>query len=362
MDEVAEDNSIYLFSKDKETFRLHRVERNAQYTKRVPVQWRDLVDKALKLEYPLKGWEDYFWHSALILEAGEAQQRQVIERISRRNGRNIKMKLDSIRGYAGTTFGNDNPYRKIEKMQIQRLMELLKSGLDTVRTELNFPTGNPTEFSYEITDKVVNAAPNERFRQFLERVRDKHQGAIYQDLYEKIKAQIEERLPEESDEVLRLFEGTRNREHLAAISVTSEDDELCVSLVNIHGQRIRMEAWKFVNLLENPGTALRLADLTSSGFREQSQAFLFNLKKKGKVVGKFTPARATIEVVCLQESDNSVCDNGTFVIDIDYALCVYVAAKRLRDDKERFNRLKEQAGNAIEHDPFDAIYQSLEVS
>ena len=362
MDEFSEgDILIYRFSKDKETFRLHRINQNGNYVETVPVQWRDLVDKALMLEYPLKGWRDLFWQSALIVETGEAQQRNVIERISRRNSRNIKMKLDTIGSYAGMIFNSENPYRKIEKMQIQRLMELLRSGLDAVRTELKYPPGNPVEFSYEINEKVLNAAPNEKCRQLLERLRTSHPGPIYPDIYEKIKTQIEEKFPEESDQVLGVFEWTRNREHLAAISVTSEDEELCVTLVNTHGQRVRMEAWKFVNLLENSGTALRLADLTSSGYREQSQVFLFNLKKKGKVIGKFTPVKATIEVVCLQEPDNSICDNGTFIIDIDYALCVYAAIKRLRDDKERFNRLKEQAENTIEHDPFEAIYQSLEV-
>ncbi|RII25140.1 MAG: hypothetical protein CXR31_14720 [Geobacter sp.] len=359
MDDVGTDPHIYLFRRDAETYCLYRVNRNSLPIKIITVSWTHLLCEALDLQSAENGWGVLFHQASLLMEQGEKQHREVIKRISRRNSRNIVMQLDTIWSYARTTFDTENPYRKITQMQKERLMELLKSGLDAVRAELKIDAGNPVEYSYEITYKVINAAPNERCQQLLERLQTQHPGPIYPDLLEKIKAQIEQMAPDESDRVLRVLGGTRNREHLAAISVTSEDDELCVTLVNIHGQKIRMEAWNFVNLLENQGTALRLADLTT-GFREQCQVLVFNLNKKGKVFGRFIPARSTIEVVCLQDSDNSVSDRATFVIDIDYALCVYAAVKRLRDDKERFNRLKEKAENTIEHDPFDKIFQSME--
>ena len=360
MDEVETDPHIYLFRRDEETYCLYGVNRNSLPIKIITVSWSHLLCEALDLQSDENGWRALFHQASLLMEQGEKQHREAIKRISRRNSRNIVMQLDTIWTYARTTFDTENPYREITPMQKERLMELLKSGLDAVRAELKIDVGNPVEYSYEITDKVINAAPNERCRQLLERLQAQHPGPIYPDLLEKVQDQIEQKFPEESDQVLQVLNGTRSREHLAAISVTSEDDELCVTLVNIHGQKIRMEAWNFVNLLENPGTTLRLADLTT-GFREQGQVLVFNLNKKGKVFGRFIPARSTIEVVCLQDSDNSVCDKATFVIDIDYALCVYAAVKRLRDDKERFNRLKEQAENTIVHDPFETIFQNLEV-
>jgi hypothetical protein len=241
---------------------------------------------------------------------------------------------------------------------MERLTKLINEALKSLREELNLPTVDPVASSYAITEDVIASASTEVCKMELERL-SAIPGRIYQAHFAKISADLQKDFPAEAKTVIKVFADTQTREHLSAMSLSTERSTLLVTLANIDGQLIKMEGWKFTKLLESPGEALHLETLVQKrSYNEPPPLLAFNHNKSGDVVAQFDTEESTLRVTCLGEN-KAPADNATFILDIDYALCIYMTLKRLRHDKERFDRLREAAEATIADDnPFKKMFSS----
>ena len=154
------------------------------------------------------------------------------------------------------------------------------------------------------------------------------------------------------------LEKTKSREHIAALSITSENDQTFLNIVNRDKHQIRMESWKFVALIERAGETLRLHEYVTKRYNAPPDPFIFNNNKEGEVVGKFYPQGSSLHIAC-SINGSQIRDIAKFILDSTYTLCIYATLKRLHEDKERFRRLQERAETLVaEIDPFDSIYHS----
>lgn len=99
-----------------------------------------------------------------------------------------------------------------------------------------------------------------------------------------------------------------------------------------------------------------LARLERLDYREKRTPFLFNEHSKGDVHAMFYPQTSTIRVICKREEDKIPGEQATFVIDPDYALSLYLLLTRMRQDKDQFARLWEEATVKPETNLFDSLY------
>lgn len=245
----------------------------------------------------------------------------------------------------------------------EKFSDLLRLALVPVRKALGFPETNPVAYSYQITPEVLAAASDPRCEQALERISAQTDGLLFPDDLAYAKKTIKSLLPkEDAAQVVSAIVKTKSREHLSAISLTtakSVDGELYVSLANPLGDALTLEAWKFVKLLEEREKPHLLATLSKLYQRGSDSRFAFKSNKSGEVLAQFNAQSSVLYVFCRNEENHEVADQAKFIIDIDYALCLYLTLKRLREDKERFARLKEQADTTVHCELFDNLFIPL---
>ena len=291
-----------------------------------------------------------FLGAAVIVLRGDKVQRRTIRRRAVTRSRNIQHDPDIAMRYLS----------RGQEMDNKRLIEILAKTLSEIRLELGLPDDNPVAYSYEINDRVLANDMSEVCRNELDRfVVASGNGLIYPRDLERLQKLLEDRFPNESHNVLNFIKATKNREHLAALSLSTNDSkgEIFVSMANTRGHSLTIEGWKFCKLIEERKIPQLLGTLGHRrDYREPGDPFTFNNNKTGELLAQFIPETSVLHVVCREEKGSQIHDKAAFVIDIDYALCVYITLKQLRDDKERFQRLKEQADTSIPCDLFDNLY------
>jgi hypothetical protein len=214
-----------------------------------------------------------------------------------------------------------------------------------------------------IDDRVLASGMSEHCRNELEKyVVRIGSSLLYPKEFNSLITFLKQNFPEEAKGVLSVIKKTKTREHLAALSLATEgssEEEIFVSIVNTHGQDLTIEAWKFCALFEDHAHPHRLGTLgRKKDYREPNDPFSFNNNKSGDVLAQFVPATSTLHVFCQNSQDAGIADKATFIIDIDYALCIYITLKQLREDRERFNRLKEKADMSVPSDLFKSLHLS----
>ena len=319
----------------------------------------------------------------LVLAAGEEEHRVIHKRITDSNTRNIRFQIEKPRRYLmasmerairqkAFTEATSSKHKPPPELLDKKVKETIKMAFPTPKSidevilqaikkskkDLKFPDPDPVEFSYKITKEVLAAATSEACKEYLQQQTTR--VAIYPYELEQMEQHLKNNFStnNEAQRVIAEIKKTKNREHIAALSITSEKDQTFVGLVNIHRQHIRMEAWKFLALIDRSDESLRLTEFLKPKLGEPPPLFVFNNNKEGVVIGKFTKQRATIDVVCLNEGKEPHKDKATFILDGTYTLCVYTILKRLQKDRERYKELLEEAQTLFKtKDPFDSLYQ-----
>jgi len=314
----------------------------------------------------------------LIIAAAEKEQRIVHRRLTDKNTLNITYHVERARNYLRTSIENairqevyaEKRGTKLSPKEIDTVIkdrlamaspnakkfdDLINAAFKSIKDDMHYPATDPVDHSYKVTDKEIKSATTEPCKQYLETLKTRE--AIYPEELKAIEQELKSKYSanNEATDVIKTIKDTKSREHLAAYSITTEKDQTTVGIVNLHRQYIRMESWKFLALLEREGEALRLTELFKTKMGEPPPVFIFNENKEGIVVGKYDMQKSTIEVVCLKEEvSKSPEDRATFVVDSTYTLVIYAALKRLKEDAERFKRLREQAQTLVKinKDPF----------
>ena len=378
---IKKPQPLYLAVQDEDTFKLVTAEiqenddDKSVWIKRTPLTLIETHDQ-LRDVYLAASQEEYdFYLSYLVLSEAELKQRRTVLRISDRHTRNIKCKTKTTEQYLIQSIKNaiiakQYPYtefpnmtkteinelkRKIPKDEFKGLFE--DAFLD-IKKKLGVPASNDSEFSYRISQEVLAQTTTPECLEYLEKMQAQ-QAQEYLDIneFQKICAELEQRFPEETEEIITTFTNTKSRDHIAVFSLTTEYGQTFVSIANAENQHIKMESWKFIRLVEENGTTVTLHSFSKDRRNLPAEPFEFNHNKEGRVVGRFNVTGSNIQINCADEDNpqNKVHDNATFNVDTSYILCLYTILKRLRQDKEKFDRLLEKAKTKPPlYDPFNS--------
>jgi hypothetical protein len=217
--------------------------------------------------------ESIFHLSTLILLHAEDHQRPLLQRIIQPNTRNIRLTTKTTIEYLQQSIlksrcdeafpSSDFPHLTLKEkkklitsvmcdekyhdtefacLPLKEKKELLAKDteielsqvLDEVFAEtklrLGFPEVNPYEFSYKITSTVLAAASDDQSIKYLKQLRT--QEIINTIGLEQICQTLRKDHSTDAEAVITALEQTRSREHLAAFSISTEQDQTYVSIVN----------------------------------------------------------------------------------------------------------------------------------
>jgi len=354
---------LYQLRHDNETFRLNIIEAlppgespvRAYFTHE---QVREQLE-ALRLPALTHSWQE-LWQRAFmlataVLTSGERHQREVVRRKTAPGTRNIKMLIRPPPEYALEThdskilikLSKGSKVNKKELMQYNELTNLIRETLTPIKQRLNLPAANPVMYSYIVPDALVGTV-SKPCQEFLKRVRT--QGMLTEKRLAELQAKLSVDFPDESEMVIAKIIQTKSREHLSAISLNSMDGQLVVSIVNQRGDLLSMEGWKLLRLVDEHGTPLNLGELGRTGSWQPEPLITLNGNRSGELIGVYTAADSTIQVVCREEKVNAkgtvakgTPDRAAFILDQDYLVSLYVAIAQLKEDKQRFEQLREEA-------------------
>lgn len=300
-------------------------------------------------------WKRAFLLAVVILTSGERHHRYLLQRKTGSGARNIRMPIRHAVEYAEETLYAElidklrkkRERNKKETMKYEELATLIRDTLDPIKVKLGLPADDPVTYSYTIPENAANAA-SEACRTYLKRL--KPQGILTEHFFKKVCDKLRADYPEDATAVIRVISATKNREHLSAISITSKDGQLVVSIVNQKGDLLSMEGWKLLRLIDGHGTALNLGTLDRKGAWLPEPVLELSKNRSGDLIGIYTAEDSTIQVVCRQETTNSqgkvrtdMPDRAAFILDQNYLVSLYVAIAQLKEDKKRFEDLREQA-------------------
>jgi len=298
-----------------------------------------------------------FYLSCMIVLTGDSYQRTAIKRKTARAVRNIELKTARIHDYLKEAMQKTSKKTiKGKPITVKMLNSILDKAFVDVKVKLGFPDIDPVEYSYEITDEVIVAATTDKCKDYLKQ--SQTIPILLDNDFKRIASHLQEDYADEANQVITALKKTKSRNHIGAISITPEQDEIFVHVVNPYGQQIKMESWKFLLIIEKAKDPIVLYDFYQLDRRDPKPSFIFNNQKKGIVEGRFNPDRSSIEVLSHDRDSKEVTDKATFMIDSTYTLCLYSTLKRLKEDKVRFTLLQEQAQTIIGNkDYFDEQFK-----
>lgn len=354
---------LFQLREDNETFRLYSIkasdhgmppERSYLTYEQVRVQLAALRTPVQQQSWQ-EQWQRAFMMATAMLTSGERHQRELIQRKTATGTRNIRVSTRPPPEYVLVTYDPTviNNLRmggklsKKEQMQYDELTDLIREILTPIKQRLNLPATNPVPHSYTISDTLI-ATVNKPCQAFLKRVRT--QGMLTEKRLAELQGKLRADFPDEAENLITKITDTKNRGHLAAISLNSKDGQLVVSIVNQRGDLLSMEGWKLLRLINEHGTPLNLGELGRMGSWQPEPLLALNGNRSGELIGVYIADDSTIQIVCRDEKVNAkgtvakgTPDRAAFILDQDYLVSLYVAIAQLKEDKQRFEQLREEA-------------------
>lgn len=311
---------------------------------------------------------NFLW-SVLVLIHGDYDHRYWIQRLSKRGIRNLMPCTLNVHNYLSdsllvTDLKNNFPKlahkvknkQKLTKTERSNIagavlpfIDLYNQAMAPVKAELGFPPTIKEQYSFTIPAEVIKGA-SENCQTYLKQTIP--HGVMTAKQYHQIKEQLTSDFPDEAGAVIAKIKERPTGDYLSAISIGSKDGQLTVSIVNTRSQLLTMEGWKFLELIKNHGEPICLGDLDRKGSWEAEPILTFSNNRAGVVSAVYTANDSTIRVVCQREHSNQnsskyTPDKAAFALDQDYLLCLYIAVLQLKDNKIRFDELREKAETKV---------------
>lgn len=352
---------LYRLRRDPETFRLDMIvvpepgsppQRRYLTLERIQEQFREL--DAARDEEPARQ-RRAFLAAALQLISGERHQRQLLKRKTTPGARIIPLPILEAAAYAEETLYPEMTGKhrkktdrtKNEQMRYDDLKNLISETIAPIKAKLGLPAEDPVQWSYAIPESLIAKVDGD-CRDYLKRLRT--QGILTEHLFAKCCAKLRADFPEQAAAIISTIAETRNREHLSAISFDSIDGQLVVSIVNQRGDLFTLEGWKLLRLIEEHETVLTIGSLDRKGSWQPEPLLKLSNNRAGELVAVYTAHDSTLQVVCRQENvtaqgkvRTATPDRASFVLDQTYLVSLYVAILQLKEDKTRFEALREEA-------------------
>ena len=300
-----------------------------------------------------EGTDHDFFIAAAVVQEGERLQRGIVERKLKKGTRNISNKTGRPLRFLGWAMEPQlmaKGTRKEKNRVIRELKEELHGVVQRADERSGF-TGLPSPDSYVITRDVMDVAVDSGCADYFEALEG--QRFLSADLA-KIEAAIREEYPDAVDALITALRGTRNRDHLSMISLERrKEGGLFVTVVDPKGHHLKVEAKRFVEMINDKGESKRLFAFPKPGEREVIESS-FNDRKEGDVIGKISSDPAILEVACCvgKGSILNVVDKARFYVDPEYLIGLWLVLDRMASDERRYLELKTKAETFTDFDPF----------
>lgn len=367
------ESSLYAIQKRGEALEFLEIAKDEKiHLQAVSLTYQDIATRETEAKLSGSKRQEILLASMLILMEGERQQSAIVAKLKTPSARHIKtspLRVNEYREKADSKCGErekgKNPMQNGQEKESKD-----KSKEDTGAKWLpalreawgmaNAPSGE----KYQLTDRQIALARNENCRQMIEQMRTRYGEFIPEKIKEELvislkgeeQSEVDTEIKAAIEEVIKKINASKTREHLSAISLGTAGGELTtiyVGLANPAGDDLTVEGWKFVKLIQERDTYQLIGDPPPQPAGSEPSLFSFagRQKKKGKraesehnfVYARFETASATLEVVRTDAGGKEVCAKAQFMLDPDYVLILCESLKYLREDRERFARLREKA-------------------
>ena len=367
MHSLTSDDMIYRLRQDNDIFRL---ESYGVHTTGGAPWW-----KSLNIEYLYNTLIDESTNSdskrfnlaALMLYSGEGYNRSALRRITARGARNIPFEIPSgvhclaaslnKTSRAGANILNQPQTTSEMPMGTNDVKDLLNEALRPIKVRLGLPESNPVQQCFRISESTLKLA-SAACRSYLNQV--KVRGILTTYRFEKLKSELakllrpehpdEAKYLEELDNIISSIAHQTTTDHLSALSLSSKNSHLLVSIVNVRGEMVSLEAWKLLRLVDDHDKQINLGSLERRGTWEQDSLLEFSLSKVGDLYAVYQATESVLHVACertkVSGNDRTTTDpvgKASFIIDQDYLVSLYITITQLRANKEAFDALREKA-------------------
>lgn len=298
-----------------------------------------------------------FYLSMQVLLEGERRQRRTLELLTTTGVRDVKTGVRSaaeyleIYRYAAIVRDRKNKAKrnKSEMATFNDLNQMLRTVFQPIKEKLGLPSVNPSEYSYKVPDSVVTAVRSNTCKGYLKSLVT--YGVLTKYKFDKVISRLEHDFPDEAENIIAGIRTTESRDHLSAISFNDNNGQLLVSIVNVTGDLLRLEGYKLIRLVEEHNEWLSLGFLERKGDWLPDPFIQFNKELSGEIVARYSALESCFEVKCRTTDKKSnktgISAQAVFIVDQDYLVCLYIAILRLKNDKSRFEELREIADTKV---------------
>lgn len=340
---------IYLGSDDEFTWSFFQVDADGLAHGDKP-RWID------SKEVSFENSDRHVLSAMAVIREGERLQRPVVKRKVKKGTRNITSRTcrcDRLLGWAREPEIMASDDRKAKNRMMKVMKEQLDGLVKTAREQVSWEGEVPSRWSYKVTEDVLDVAEDVGCLDYFEPLADQ---CFFEADLKKIEASLKAGYPEAVDEVMAALRATKTDGHLSMISLAADEQgALFVTLVDPKGHHLKVEASRFVEMVDSHDQPRRLHVFPPRGHR-LPVPFAFNDNSEGEIVGKFIPEQMKFDVVCcrVQGQHSNVHDRAWFYVDAEYLLCLWVVLCRLDQDKTKYTKMQSMAEATIAFDPFAA--------
>ena len=238
------------------------------------------------------------------------------------------------------------PMDEIEIPSSESLQEILKKSFSWLRTRFGFSESNRNEYTYHITTEAKAAATKgSKCEEYLKQLGA--QKFLSVSTYDIICKKLNEEFHDDAARVIKELDKTKNRNHLTAFSINSESDKIYICAANNEKNILKMESWKFTQLIESNDDVLILCNFNDLKRTSHTSHFKFNNNSDGEILGKLDKENYCLSIVCHKSKGNNGADDmAHFYIDFEYTMCMYIMLKKLEEDKYKFEKFIEKLNQA----------------
>lgn len=288
-----------------------------------------------------------FYLSYILIYHTDLLHRRHIDKVTNPNTINLDYVVKTTKEYFEDTLKKILEIPTNEKGELmdnltppstEDLQDILEKSFSWLRTRFGFSENNPNAFTYHIsTEAKAAATKNSKCEEYLKQLGAQKFLSI--STYDKICKKLNEEFQEDAKRVIHELDMTKNRNHLAAFSINAEADKIYICAANNEKSYIKMEAWKFTQLIESNNEVFILCNFDDLKQINHTTRFKFNNNNNGEILGKLDKDNYCLTIVCHKGKSNKGADDmAHFFIDFEYTMCMYVMLKRLEEDKYKFER------------------------
>ncbi|TLM69230.1 MAG: hypothetical protein FDZ69_00215 [Deltaproteobacteria bacterium] len=293
--------------------------------------------------------------AVLAVIASEPEQRELVARKSGRRVRQIKLGGQPVSWHLRRMMNRDaTPYRTKGDLRVldEEFDSVVAKTMGAIKAALGLPVVNPVAYSYPVSDDVIASTTNPDLRNHLMSLTGG--GPVMTGQMDVVCNRIRDIGPaDDAEQVIEMLLAGGIREHLSAVSVSAKGRNPWVTIVNPKGIILKLPARKFEALIDDVGQTKRIGEIDTRDINGGLPEVEINVPMEIKVVaGHYESATSTLHVVGLAERTLEVAFSTSFLLDADSAVCVYLALRRQRLDRQRFERLMDEAETKLSVDPF----------